>query len=404
MSRILVLSLFILGLALTLAGCGGGEPAASKAEAAQRAEVKPQVVGVVTLHPQSVPMTVTLPGRTAASAVAEIRPQVAGIIERRVFEEGSEVNAGDLLYQIDPRSYQAAFDSAEADLARAEASVPSAEAKEKRFEELAKVKGVSAQDLEDAHAALAEAKAGVAAAKAEVETARINLDYTKVAAPIGGLIGKSSVTQGALVTASQASALATIRQLDPIYVDLTESSVNLLKVRRRMGSGGPPGGGVKAPVDLILEDGTTYAHPGTIEFTEANVDEATGSLTLRASFPNPDHLLLPGSFVRATVTLGADDGVFLLPQRAVSRNPKGEATAMFVSADGKVEMRALTTVRSYGNDWVVAAGVADGDRIVVDGLQKVRDGQSVEADEVRLDADGLVASASAAAAPSSSAD
>lgn len=351
-------------------------------------------VGVITLQPEAVPMTVSLPGRTVASAVAEIRPQVEGIIQQRVFAEGSAVGAGDLLYQIDPKSYQAALDSANAALAKAEASVPSAQMLVERYKALLDARGVSKQELDEARAALLQAQADVAAAKASVETARINLAYTRVTAPIAGRIGNSSVTQGALVTANQDTALATIRQTDPIYIDLTESSTNMLRIRGMIESGRLQLSAQPHAARLQLENGSEYAHAGEISSFDNTVSQTTDTFTIRATFPNPDGLLLPGMYVRVTIDLGSDTDVFLLPQRAVSRNAKGQASAMFVGAGDAVETRVLDADSALRNErgtfWVARDEIRAGDRLIVDGLQKVRNGQAVKPLPVTLDADGVV--------------
>jgi membrane fusion protein (multidrug efflux system) len=352
--------------------------------------------GIITLQPETVPMTVSLPGRTVASAVAEIRPQVEGIIQRRVFAEGSQVQAGDLLYQINPKSYQATLDSADAALAKAKASVPSAQLLVDRYNMLLAAHGVSKQDLD-------EAKADVAAAQADVETARINLDYTHVTAPIAGLIGNSSVTQGALVTASQDTALATIRQTDPIYIDLTESSTNMLRIRQLIDSGRLQLSQRPHRARLQLENGSDYPHAGEISSFDNYVSQTTDTFTIRATFPNPDHLLLPGMYVRVTIDLGSDTNTFLLPQRAVSRNAKGQASALFVTADNTVETRVLDAERAYRNEhgtfWIAHEDIRAGDRLIVDGLQKVRNGQSVKPLPVTLDADGVVVTGGTGATP-----
>ncbi len=342
-------------------------------------------VGVVTLRPQSVAITAELPGRTAASLVAEVRPQVNGIIQRRLFKEGTEVAAGEALYQIDPASYQAAYDSAVATLQKASASVPSAQAKVERYQGLIKKDAVSRQDLDDAMATLAQAKADVASAQASVAAARIDLAYTKITAPIAGRVGKSSLTQGALVTANQETALTTIRKQDPINVDVTQSSTNLLNLLQAVNEGRLKLGGSNISVKLKLENGTIYPYEGKLEFAEANVDEATGTFTLRAEFPNPERLLLPGVYVRAIVEEGIAENSFLVPQRAVSRNTKGEATAMFVNREGKVEERVLSIQNSVGNNWLVDSGVDDGDRVIVEGVQFVRIGQEATPIEVTID-------------------
>jgi len=342
-------------------------------------------VSVVTLQPQSVQITAELPGRTTASLVAEVRPQVTGIIQSRLFEEGSEVKAGQALYQIDPASYQATYDSAKAALQKAEAAVPTVEAKVKRQQTLIKTNAVSQQTLEETIASLAEAKADVAAAKANLRSAEINLDYTKILAPIDGRIDKSTLTPGALVTASQTTALTTIRKIDPINVDVTQSSTNLLNLRQAIAAGRIKLSGPNVRVRLKLDNGTTYPHLGTLSFSESNVSESTGTYTVRAQFPNPDRLLLPGMYVRAVVEEGVADDSFLVPQRAVTRNTKGEPVAEFVDKDSKIEERVLNVSRNVGNNWLVESGVAAGDRVVVEGTQLVRVGQLVTPVEVLID-------------------
>ncbi len=366
-------------LGLLLGGCGQDQGAAQKAS-----PPRPEV-SVVTLHPQSVAITTELAGRTTASLTAEVRPQVNGIIQTRLFQEGSEVAAGAELYQIDPASYQAAYDSAVAAQQKAEASVPSAAAKVERYQNLVKQNAVSKQDYDDAVATLAQAKADVASAKASVETARINLEYTKIVAPIGGRIDKSSLTPGALVTASQTTALTTIRKLDPINVDVTESSTNLLNWRQAVQDGRIKYTGPDVSIKLKLDNGTIYAQTGKLAFFESNVSESTGTFALRAEFPNPDRLLLPGMYVRALIEEGVAENSFVVPQRGVTRNTKGEATAMIVTAEGKVEQRVLSVGKSVGNNWLANAGVKDGDRVIVEGTQLVRPGQDVTAVEVTID-------------------
>lgn len=352
--------------------------------------VKPEV-SAMALHPQSVAITAELPGRTSAYLVAEVRPQVGGIIRNRNFKEGSEVKAGDVLYEIDPASYQAAYDSAAAALQKAEGGVPSAQAKLDRYKGLSAQNAVSQQDFDDAQASLVQAQADVAAAKAALETARINLDYTKLRAPIGGRVDASTVTVGALVTADQTTALTTIRQLDPINVDVTQSSTNLLEFRRAVEEGRLKTSGDNVSVHLTLEDGSTYKESGKLEFSEAAVAETVGTITVRAVFPNPDRVLLPGMYVRATIAEGVAENSYLVPQRAVIRNTKGEPTAMFVGDDGKVQQRTLTVQRSIGNSWLVNAGVKDGDRVIVEGAQRVRDGMDVTVAAVTIDdATGLI--------------
>jgi membrane fusion protein, multidrug efflux system len=373
----LAAALALVGLA---SACNGQNSAGPPGPPAMKPEVS-----VVTLHPQSVAITGELPGRTTASLTAEVRPQVSGIIKARLYQEGSLVKAGDPLYQLDPASYQAAYDSATAALQKSQAAVPNAQAKVDRYEGLIKQNAVSKQDLDDANATLAQANADVAAEKAAVDTARINLDYTKITAPISGWTDKSSLTPGALVTANQTTVLTTIRTLDPINVDVTESSTNLLNWRQAVSEGRIKLNGPDVRVKLKLENGATYSHTGKLAFAEANVSTTTGTFAVRAEFPNPDRLLLPGMYVRAIVEQGVAENSFLAPQRAVTRNTKGEATALFVTQEGKVEQRVLSIDRSVGATWLVSSGVNDGDRIVVEGTLLVRPGQDVTAVEVSID-------------------
>ncbi|MCB1888403.1 MAG: efflux RND transporter periplasmic adaptor subunit [Rhodocyclaceae bacterium] len=337
----------------------------------------PTKVTVITTEATSVPLTSELPGRSTARLVAEIRPQVTGIVQKRLFREGSEVKAGDTLYQIDPASYQATLDSAQASLARAEATLATAKLKADRYAGLVDIKAVSRQDNDDAQAALLQARADVATAKAAVQTARINLGYTRITSPISGRIGRSSVTAGALVTANQAAALATVQQLDPINVDLTQSSSQMLDLRRRVASGELQRDGNTLPVTLTLEDGSAYAHPGKLAFSEVSVDASTGSVTLRAEFPNPDGLLLPGMYVRAKVTQGETAGAILLPHAAISHDPRGNAVAMVVGPDKVVQARTVTLAGSREGNWIVTAGLQGGEQVIVEGLQKVRAGATV---------------------------
>jgi membrane fusion protein (multidrug efflux system) len=374
--RLLLSGGALIGMALT--GCNSEKAAAPPPQ--------PQAqVSIVVLRPQSVAISAELPGRVAASLVAEVRPQVGGLIKSRLFREGSEVKAGDLLYEIDPAPYQASLDSAIASLAKAEAAVPSAQAKVDRYRDLIRQNAISKQDNDDANAALAQAQADVASAKASLATARINLGFTQVTAPIGGRVDASTLTPGALVTANQTTALTTIRQLHPINVDVIQSSTNLLKFRSAVAEGRLKLTGPNVAVKLKLDTGTEYAQSGKLEFAEANIDATTGTFTVRAEFPNPDRLLLPGMFVRAVIQEGVAENSFLLPQRAVTRNTRGEATAKFVGADGKVEERVLSTSRNVGNNWLVDRGVKDGERIVVEGGQLVRPGQTVTGNEVTID-------------------
>lgn len=350
------------------------------ATAAAPAPAGPPEVGVLEIKPQRVALTSELSGRTAPQLIAEVRPQVNGIIKKRVFTEGTDVKAGQVLYQIDPATYQAAYDSARASLARAEANLGTLKLKEERYRDLVKIKAVSQQDYDDAHASLKQSEADVAAAKAAVETARINLGYTKVTAPISGRIGRSAVTDGALVTASQATPLATIQGLNSMYVDVTQSTSDLLRLRQNLANGVlKKDGAGQARVKLLLEDGTPYPLPGTLKFSEVTVDQSTGSVTLRAVFPNPKQALLPGMFVRAQIEEGVNDAAILVPQRGVNRNPKGEAVVMTVGEGEKVEPRVVKVVRTVGDNWLVGDGLKAGDRVILDGLQKAKPGTPVKA-------------------------
>lgn len=337
-------------------------------------------VGTYTLSAQNVTLTRELPGRTKATLSSELRPQVGGIIQARFFEEGAFVKKDALLYQIDPSSYQAAFEEAKATLQNAEALVESTRLKSERYADLVKIDGVSKQDMEDAKASYLQAVASVEAKKAALQTARINLEYTKIKAPISGRIGTSSVTVGALVTANQTTALATIRTLDPIYVDLTQSSTQLLKLRALLEQQGIKQGSTK--LALKLEDGSMYKQNGTLQFQEIAVDESTGSVTLRATFPNPDGVLLPGMYVRTLVDEAVNSAAILVPQQAIQRDPKGNATAFIVTADNKVEKRVVVTERAIGDTWLVNSGLNAGDRVIVEGVNKVRVGDVVRVVDV----------------------
>ena len=336
-------------------------------------------VATVTVQPQQVVLTTELPGRTSAYLVAEIRPQVNGIIQKRLFTEGSDVKAGQVLYQIDPAPFQAALDSARAALAKSEANLLATRLRFERYKGLLAEKAVSQQDYDDREAALKQAEADIEYWKAAVETARINLGYTRVTAPISGRIGKSNVTDGALVTAYQPIALATIQQLDPIYVDVPQSTTELLRLRRRLEDNRLNQNGTnQKKVKLILEDGTAYPLEGTLQFRDVTVDPTTGSVVLRVVFPNPEGVLLPGMFVRAVVKEGINEQAILIPQQAVSRDPKGNPIALIVDGEGKIQQRMLTLDRAIGDKWLVSSGLASGDRVVVEGMQKVRPGASVK--------------------------
>jgi len=351
-----------------LSGCS--EPAPQ----AQAAPGLPEV-GVYQIQSQSLALVTELPGRTTDFRQAEIRPQVSGILQKRHFTEGQQVTAGELLYQIDPAPYQAALATAEANLSRAQAAATNAEQRLKRLQGLIASQVVSQQDVDDARATVLQAEAEVQAAAAQRQAARINLDYTRITAPIAGQIGRSMVTEGALLTANQGEVLATIRQLDPIYVDLTQSSSELLQLRRQLTGTQQQAVSVK----LALEDGSQYPAAGELQFSEASVDPSTGMVTLRAVFPNPDRLLLPGMFVRASLAQAEQANVVLVPQAAVQRLPKGATQVLVVNNQQQVEARQITLGRSYQQYWVVQDGLAAGERVIVAGLQKVQPGAQVNA-------------------------
>ncbi len=362
----------LMAIAAILTACGGKESAPQGPEAVP--------VTVVTLAPESVTLTRELPGRASPYLVAEVRPQVNGIIEQRLFTEGGTVEAGQPLYQIDDATYRANHASAEAALARARATLHSAQLMARRSEGLVAIKAVSEQDHENAVAALKQAEADVAAAEAAVRSARVTLSYARITSPISGRIGKSSVTQGALVTANQAAPLATVQQLDPIYVDLNQSSAELLQLRKSLAAGKFKGAR-DLPVTVLLEDGTRYEHEGKLTFTDVTVDPATGSVTLRVLVPNPDNVLLPGGYVRALIGSGVRQEALLVPQQGIARDPKGHTTALVVGTDGKAEARAVEVSQTVGDKWLVEGGLIAGDRVIVEGLQKVRPGVPVQATE-----------------------
>jgi membrane fusion protein, multidrug efflux system len=408
--RILTAGVFVLGLIMS--GCGS-QQAAPKAAAPE--------VAVVTVQAEQVVLTTELPGRTSAYFVAEIRPQVNGIIQKRLFEEGSDVKAGQVLYQIDPAPFQAACDNAAANLVvtrraadRARASLEAglagitrqratldlARTNRWRAEELFKGKAVAASQRDQAvteaelaeaalrtaeaqvksdQEAVAAAEAAILQAEAALKTTQINLGYTRITAPISGRIGKSNVTVGALATAYQGPAFATIQQIDPIYVDATQSSASLLQIRRNLAAGRLNGAGPeRAQVKLLLEDGTPYSMDGALKFSDVTVDPSTGSFILRMVFPNPKHILLPGMYVRAVVQEGEIEQAILVPQQGVTRDPKGNPRALIVDGEGKVQQRMITVDRTLGDKWLVTSGLAPGDQVIVEGSQKVRPGSSVK--------------------------
>lgn len=333
----------------------------------------PAEVGVVTLKAQTVTLTRELPGRTSPYLVAEVRPQATGIVKERLFTEGGTVKAGQPLYQLDDALYRAEVAAAKASHARAQATRDTAALNARRSAELVKIDAVSRQDDEVAQAALKQAEADVAATKAALDRAEINLAYARISSPISGRIGKSAVTPGALVTANQAAALATVQALDPIFVDVTQSSSELLELRKQLAAGR-----IKAardlPVEIVLEDGTRHRQPGKLAFSEATVDPDTGSYTLRVVVPNPDQVLLPGIYVRAIIGGGVREGAIVVPQRGIARDPKGNASAMLLNAEGKVEARPVKVSRTLGDQWLVEEGLAAGDRVIVEGLQKIAPG------------------------------
>lgn len=355
-----------LALAVLLSGCNQEQTPEAAAQTPQ--------VGVVTLHAQSVDLSRDLPGRTNAYRVAEVRPQVDGIVQKRLFKEGAEITAGQQLYQIDPSTY-------EATLANAQASAEQYRSLSGRYKQLVGEQAVSKQEYDNARAQELQAEA-------QLKTAQINLRYTKVLAPISGRVGRSSVTEGALVSNGQSSAMAVIQQLDPIYVDVTQSYGDMLKLRRALENGHLQKSGANAAkVSLTLQDGSPYNHQGTLEFSEVSVDESTGSVTLRAVFPNPEHLLLPGMFVHANLSDGTAQQAILAPQIGVTRDLKGHPTSLVVNGDNKVELRELKASRVVGDQWLIEGGLKDGDRVIVEGLQFVKPGDTVNAHETNTTAD-----------------
>jgi membrane fusion protein (multidrug efflux system) len=357
---------------LALVGCQ------NQKQEAQRQAPTPQVAAL-TIQTQPIMLTSELPGRISAYRVAEIRPQVSGLIQKRLFAEGTDVKAGDVLYQIDPASFRAALSNADASLVRSGANLPALRSRVARYEELLAEKAVSQQDYDDAAAALKQAEADVRYWQATVETARINLAYTRITAPISGRIGRSNVTEGAIVTAYQPAAMATIQQLDPIYVDVPQSTTELLRLKRRLQDGRlNQNGKSQKKVTLIMEDGTAYPLEGLLQFRDVTVDPSTGSVILRAVFPNPEGFLLPGMFVRAVMKEGVNEAAIVIPQQAVSRDPKGNPTALVVDADDKIQQRMLVLDRAIGDTWLVTSGLAREDRVIVEGIQKVRPGVFVK--------------------------
>lgn len=384
-------SLLIIGLAVVILSSVGCRSKASARPA------EPPEVAVVTIAPEPVVLNTELPGRTNPYLVAEIRPQVNGLIQKRLFREGADINKGDLLYQIDPEPYQAAYAqakaalaTAEAELMTAQANLPAIQAREERLKGLVAIHAVGQQDYDDAHAALQQAEATVQARKAAVEvsrsaveSARINLSYTPIRSPISGRIGVSNITVGALVTAYQPTPLAVVQQLDPIYVDVVQASAAVLRLQQRLQTGRLKTTGSERKVKLFLEDGTPYRLACTLQFRDVTVDPTTGTMTLRILCPNPDHVLLPGMFVRAVVEEGVSEQALLVPQQGVTRDTKGLPIAWVVGKDNRVEQRTLELDRAIGDKWLVTGGLAPGDHLIVEGLQKVRPGDFVRATPFR---------------------
>ena len=369
------------GFALTalllapLTACGGGD----KAQQQQQQPAGPPQVGVVTVQPQAVTLTTVLPGRTSAYETSEVRPQVNGLITARLFTEGDQVRAGQPLYRIDPQPYQAQVANARAALARARAAIASSAALQRRYGELVKINAIARQDFENAVTSAEQARADVAAQQAALRSAEIDLARTTIRAPISGRIGRSVATTGALVSSAQTNALTTIQRIDPVYVDVTQSSADLLRLRQQLAAGDLSRGGKAARVQLRLEDGSVYPIQGTMQFADVSVDPATGTQTIRALFPNPRGLLLPGMYVRAELVQGTQSDAILVPQRAVTRDERGNPTAMVVGADGKLQSRALTAPRTIGESWLVTAGLKPGDKVVVEGAMMLRPGMPVKA-------------------------
>lgn len=385
-----VLTLSMLAACLAFAGCSDSGSAPPNSG--------PPEVGTITLQLQRVRLSTELAGRTTASLVSDVRPQVSGIVKSRRFEEGAYVEAGHVLYEIDPAPYRAAYEQAEAALLNAQAALVSTQAKDRRYAELVEIQGVAEQDSDDAHAAWLQAKANVAQYQAAAKAAKLNLEYTQVRAPISGRIGTSTVTPGALVTTGQTAALATIRVLDPIYVDLTQSSADLLRLRRSLDAGDLRAG--SAEVTLKLDDGSVYPLKGRLKFAEVAVDESTGGVTMRAQFPNPKGVLLPGMYVRAELDSAVDPNAILASQQGISHDAKGNATALVVGPDSRVQQRVAKASRAIGDQWLISSGLSAGDRLIIQGAGKVRPGDLVRA----VDVAARPAPSAPASAPASTAE
>lgn len=371
------LSILLAALSgLTLSACNQGNKSPAGANIPE--------VGVVSLAPQTLTLNSELAGRATAQVVAQIRPQIGGIVQKRVFTEGAQVKVGELLYLIDPASYQATYASAQATVARAEATLAAARLKAKRQKELLAIEAISQQDNEDAQVALQQAEADLASAKAALDTARINLERTRITSPIAGRIEVSTVTPGALVTANQETALTTVQQLDPIYIDVPQSSVDALQLRQALTSGKlKTDADASAKVQIILEDGSIYKHEGRLQFSGVTVNTTTGALTLRAQVPNPEHLLMPGMYLRVKLDKGTDPNALLVPQSGIGRDNAGRPTALVVSPDDKVELRKVSVAEVVGQNWRVTEGLQAGDRVIIEGSLKARPGQTVHAVETQ---------------------
>jgi len=368
--RIAIFIFSILVASVALMGCEQGVASTAAPQAVP--------VGVITLKSQALTLKQELPGRVNAFQIAEIRPQVSGIVQSRLFTEGKQVEKGQALYKINSEIFEAELAASKAAVARAEASIASSKSKASRYKNLLGINAVSQQDFDEADANYKQAKAELLTAKAQLQTAQINLDYSQVSAPISGQISKSNVTVGALVSANQSMTLATVTQLDPIYVDLTQSSNELTKLKKALASGALSiDDNIQTEVELIMEDGSVYPHKGRLQFSEVTVNPSTGSVTLRAKFPNPEKLLLPGMYTRASIVEGVKANAILVPQRGVSRNSKGEPTALVVSKDNTVESRVLEVDRTIGSNWLITNGLSAGDQLIVEGLQKIRPGVSI---------------------------
>lgn len=368
-SKIFLLSCAILA-GLTITGCGKKERGMP--------QMGPPEVAVITAQPQKVTVTTELPGRTSAFLIAEVRPQVSGIVQKTLFTEGGNVKEGDLLYQIESSSYKATYDNAIAALERSEASLPPIKLRVERYRALLAEKAVGQQEYDETFAAMKQVEADIKYWKTVVESARINLEHTRVTAPISGRIGKSNITAGALATAHQGIPFTTIQQIDPIYVDVLQSNAELLQLQNNLASGKMKNS-QRTRVRLLLEDGTPYTSQGTVQFSDISVNPDTGSVVLRILFPNPKHQLLPGMFVRAVLEEGTFEKAFLIPQQAVQRDPKGTPSVLTVNQSSLVEPKVVTIEKAIGNKWLVSAGIKAGDAIIMEGVQRARPGSPVKA-------------------------